>query len=147
MYKTITDYNEHNNTPLLNKKIWEEIRTIIKEESISDANDITADTFIHASNTQRENANTIFTSEKIDKSDDLEDTLKNLTINNAEYYVSNSATTIDAKGDSASNSKTVTHTSDEKGKVTDTSNGNLQQTLFSNQTLSVFFYDEPEDWK
>ena len=39
-----------------------------------------------------ENTNKIFTSEKIDKSDELADTLKDLKINDAEYYVPNSAT-------------------------------------------------------
>ena len=84
-----------------------------------------------------ENANAVFTSEKLDKSDDLEYTLKDLTINDTEYYVSNSDTVNDTKGDPASNPKTVTHTSDGKGKVTDTSNGNLQQKLLNNRTLLV----------
>ena len=44
------------------------------EESISDANNVTSDTFSHTPNTQRENANAIFTSEKLNKLDDLEDT-------------------------------------------------------------------------
>ena len=77
----------------------------------------------------------IFTSEKLDKLDELADTLKDLTINGAEYYVSNSATVNDAKFSSASNSTTVTHTSDKKGKVIDTSNVNLQQKLLSNRTV------------
>ena len=64
-------------------------------------------------------------------------TLKDLTINYAKYYVSNSATATDAKGNPTRNPKTFTHTSDRKGKVTDTSNGNLQQNLLSNQTLFV----------
>ena len=53
------------------------------DESISDTNNVTSDTFRHTSNTQRENANAIFTSEKLDKSDELADTLKYLTINDA----------------------------------------------------------------
>ena len=57
-------------------------------ESILDANNVTADTFSHTSNSQKDNANAIFTSEKLDKSDELEDALKDLTINNAEYYES-----------------------------------------------------------
>ena len=58
----------------------------MEEESISDANNVTADTFFHTYNAQIENANAIFTSEKLDKLDDLEDALKDLTINDAKYY-------------------------------------------------------------
>ena len=57
------------------------------EELISDDNNITAYAFGHTSNTQRENTNAIFTSEKQDKSDILEDRLKYLTINNNKFYV------------------------------------------------------------
>ena len=57
------------------------MQTVMGEESISDANIVMADTFSHKSNTQRENTNSIFTSEKLDKSDNLEDTLKDLTTN------------------------------------------------------------------
>ena len=71
----------------------------MEEESIVDANNITADTFSHASNTQRENANTVFTSEKLDKSYELVDAIKNLTINDAKYYESKTATVIDAQVD------------------------------------------------
>ena len=92
------------------------------KKSISDANNVTADTFSHKLNTQRYNANAIFTSEKLDKLDDLAETLKYLTIHDAEYYVASSATKNDAKGDPVSDPKTVTHTSDGKGKVMDTIN-------------------------
>ena len=91
-------------------------------EKESDANNITADTFSHMSNTQIDNANAIFTSEKLDKPDELADMLKDLTINDAEYYVSNSVTANDAKWDPASDPKTVTHTRDGKERVTNTSN-------------------------
>ena len=65
--------------------------------------------------------------------------LTDLTINDAEYYVSESANMKDAKGDPASDPNTVTHTSNgNKRKVTDTSNGILQQTLLSNRTLPNF---------
>ena len=94
---------------------------------MSDDNNVTADTFSHISNTQRENANAIFTSTKIDKSDVMSDTLKDLTINEAGCYVSYSETENDTKCDPASNPKTVTQTIDGNGKVTDTGNGNLQQ--------------------
>ena len=86
-----------------------------------DAHNVTADNFSQMSNTLRENANAILTSEKLDKSDELAETLKDLTINNAEYYVSNSANVNNAKGNPVRYLKTVTHTSDgKKRKVTDT---------------------------
>ena len=69
--------------------------------------------------------------------DELIDTLKDLKINNAGYYSSNSATVNDAKGNPTSNPKTVTHTSDRKGNFTDTSNGILQQKIPSNRALHV----------
>ena len=50
-------------------------------KSITDANNVTADTFSHASSTQREDANKIFTSENLDKLDKIVDSVKNLTIN------------------------------------------------------------------
>ena len=98
-------------------------------------NSVTAETFSHTSNTQRDNANTIFINEKLDKLDELADILKDLIINNAKYYVSNSSTASEAQGDSASDPKTVTHTSDGKGKDTYTSNRKFQQKLLSNWTL------------
>ena len=58
----------------------------MEEESILDANNITADIFSHTSNKQIENANTIFTSEKLDKLDKLANALKDLKINDAGYY-------------------------------------------------------------
>ena len=66
MCNIINYYNDHNNTPLSNKKIREEIRKVMEEESITDATNITAYTFSHASNAQRENTNAIFTSKKMD---------------------------------------------------------------------------------
>ena len=50
----------------------------MEEEPISDNINVNADTFSHTSNTQIENANAIFTSEKIEKSDDLADASKDL---------------------------------------------------------------------
>ena len=79
----------------------------------------------------------IYTIEKLDKSDKLSEKLKDLTINNSEYYVSNSATTNHAKCDPASDPKIVNHTSDGIGKVTETSNGILQRKIFSYRTLPV----------
>ena len=94
MLRTITDYNGCNYAPLLNEKIQEETLKIIEE--VLDSHNITADNFSHASNTQRDNANTILTSEKLDKLYNLEETLKYLTINYDEYYISNSANINDA---------------------------------------------------
>ena len=51
-----------------------------------DANNVTTDTSSHTSNTQIENTNTIFTSDKLDKSDDLVDAVKKLKINNDTHY-------------------------------------------------------------
>ena len=64
----------------------------MEKESISDANNVTVDTFSHASITQRKNENAIFISEKLDKLDKLADALKYLTINDAKYYEENTAT-------------------------------------------------------
>ena len=67
----------------------------MEEESIQDANNVTADEFSHASNTKIENANTMFTSQKLYKQDELTDTLRDLTINDAEYDESDTATASD----------------------------------------------------
>ena len=93
------------------------------------------DTFSHTYNTQRENANAIFTGEKLDKSDELVDSVKNLTINNAKYYESNTATASDAQGDLTLDPETVTHTSNGNEPVTRTSNRNFEQKLLSNRTI------------
>ena len=75
------------------------MRKFTEKESIADANNVTVDTFSHMSNTQKENVNMIFTSEKLDKSYELVDAVNNFTINNAKYYESNTATTSDTQGD------------------------------------------------
>ena len=111
MSNTLTDYNKRKNTPLSHVNIREAIRKVVEEEYIIDANNVTVDTFIHASNAQRENSNAIFTSEKLDKLDELVDAVNNLTINDAKYYESNTATASDEQGDLTSNPETVTHTS------------------------------------
>ena len=77
------------------------------------------------------------TIEKLDKSDELVETLKSLTIKNAGYYVSESTNANDAKCNPASNPKTVTHTSYRKKNVTDTSNRILQQKLLISRTLPI----------
>ena len=103
-----------------------------------DEHNVTADTFSQTYNTQRENVNERLTSEKLDKSDALAETLKYLTINDTAYYESDSANENDEKVDSTRNPKIVTHTSDEnKRKFTDTSNRYLQQKLWSNWTLKI----------
>ena len=58
---------------------------------------------------QKEYANALFTSEKIDKSDELVDAVKNFTINDAKYYESNIVTASGSQGDLTRNSETVTH--------------------------------------
>ena len=50
----------------------------MEEESIVDANNVTADTLSHTSNAQRENSKAAFTSENLDKSNKLVDAVKNL---------------------------------------------------------------------
>ena len=86
MFKTLTDYNDCNNMRLSNEKIQEAMRKVIEQESISDSNNINADTFSHVSNKKGKNANSIFTNEKLDKSGELVDTVNNFTINDAKYY-------------------------------------------------------------
>ena len=56
----------------------------------------------------------IFTSEKLDKLDNLVETVKNLKINNDEYYESKSSTASDAQSDFTLNTETITHTSNRK---------------------------------
>ena len=61
-----------------------------------------------------------------------------MNINDAGYYESDSENANYSKGNPARNPKIDTHTSDgKKGKVTDTRNRDLQQTLLSNQTLPI----------
>ena len=84
------------------------------EESILDANNVTADTFSHASNARRDRANVVFTSENLDKSDDMADAVNDLIINNAGYCSSNTANARDSQGDLTRNLETVTHTSNSK---------------------------------
>ena len=96
IHKTLTGYNDRNNTPSYNANILEAISKVVEQESIAVSNSVTADTFSHASNTQRENTNAVFTSEKLDKQDELVDAVKNLTIKYAQYYESNTANASDA---------------------------------------------------
>ena len=79
----------------------------------------------------------IFTSEKIDKSDELVDAVKNFTIKDAKYYESNTATASDAHGDLTRNPETVTNTNNGNETVTRTSSRDFEQKIFSNQTIPV----------
>ena len=142
MFRYITDFNNRDDAPLSNENIREGIHKVIAEEESnvhnigSDAHNVTADTFSQTSNTQRENENAILTIEKRDKPNKLAETLKDVQINDAKYYVPDSANENEAKGDPASNPKTFNHTSDgKKRKVTDTSNRILQHKILSNRTL------------
>ena len=56
-------------------------------------------------NTQGENKNAILTSKRLDKLDALAETLDNLTINDAGYYVSDSSNVNDGKSDPEDQSK------------------------------------------
>ena len=79
------------------------------------------------SNTRRENSNVIFTSEKLDKSDELVDTVNKLTINNSPYYESNIATESGAQCDLTCNLETIPDTNNGNEPVTHTSDGNFEQ--------------------
>ena len=92
-----------------------------------DANNVTADTFIHASSAHRENTNVIFTSEKLDKSDKIIDAVNNLTINYYKYYESNTATASYSQVNLTRNPETVNHTI----------NINFEQKLLSYPTIPV----------
>ena len=73
------------------------------------------------------NANGIFKSEKVDKSDELVDAVNNFTIKDTKYYESNTATGSDTQGDLTLNPEIVTHTS----------NNNVEQKVLSNRTILV----------
>ena len=94
-----------------------------------EAHNVTAGNFSQTPttpNTQGDNENKILTSEKQNNSDVLAETLKWLTINDTEYYESDSANEDEAKRDPASNPKVATHTSNgKKRKATDTSKRDL----------------------
>ena len=68
----------------------------------------------------------VFTSEKLDKLDELLDAVNNLKIDDAEYYWSITATASDTQGDLTRILDIVTHTR----------NGNFEKKL-SNQTIPV----------
>ena len=138
IFKTLTYYNDRNNTSSYSSNVWEAIHKFIEDESTADANKVTTDTFSHFSNTKRDNTNTIFTSEKLDKSDELVDAVKNLTIKDAKYNESNTETASYSQGDITHNPETVTYTSNGNETVTHSSNGNFEQKSLSNRTIPVF---------
>ena len=91
------------------------LRFIVEEKA--EAHNVTADNFCQTPvtpNTKGENANMIFTSERLNSSDALAETLKILTINDARYCESDKN---GSKGDPARNPKVATHTSDRKKKI------------------------------
>ena len=79
----------------------------------------------------------IFTSEKLNKSDELVGAVKNLIINDSGYYESNTATASDAQGDISRNPETVTNTGNGNKTVTHTSNVNVEQKSLSNWAILV----------
>ena len=73
MLETLVDYNNRNNAPLSNDKLWQAISTVMEkmeEEErnfILDSNNLNMDTFCQfpvTTNTQGDNANAVFTSER-----------------------------------------------------------------------------------
>ena len=67
--RTLTDYNNPNNTPLSNLNIQEAILQATREEEegvITHANNFTADVFSLVLSPQREYSNAIFVSEKLE---------------------------------------------------------------------------------
>ena len=135
MNDTLVYYNDRNSVPLSKEKILQAINKVIAEKEL-DAQNVTADNFSQTPvtpNTQRENENAILTSERLNNSDALAETLKCLTINNAGYYESDEK---DKKAILQAIQRS--HIIDKKKrKFTDTSNGNSQQKLLSNQNLLI----------
>ena len=104
---TITTFNENNDTHLSNANILEAILKFMmedEEESITYSNSFTADALSRASSSQRENADAIFTSNKLDKSEKLVNAINNFTINDAVYEL-NKAAANDAQVDLAKRSR------------------------------------------
>ena len=63
--------------------------------------------------------------------------VKNLKINHAKYYESNTVTVSDSQGDLTRNPEAVTHTSNGNETVAHTSNGIFEQKILSNRTIPV----------
>ena len=108
----ITNFNDNNNTSLSNAKIQEAVMRVTREDEegeITDANNVTNDTWSLVSSSQRENLNAMFTSEKLEKSDELVDAVKNMKMNDVGYEL-NTTTKSDAQVNITRNLDTVTHT-------------------------------------
>ena len=71
--------------------------------------------------------------------DELVDAVKNLKINDAVYYESNTSTASDAQCDITRNPEIVTYNNKGNETVTYTSDGNFEQKLLSNRTIPVVF--------
>ena len=89
MLETLVEYNDRHNAPLSNDNLQQAIITVMEETEeeesniILDANNVTMYTFCQSpvtTNTQEENANTIFTSGRRNTLDMLAETLKGLTL-------------------------------------------------------------------
>ena len=80
--------------------------------------------FSHASGSQRETSDVIFTSKKLDKSEELVNAINHLKINYARYELKK-ASFVYARSGLTSDTNTVTHTRNRPDTVTHTSNGIL----------------------
>ena len=74
----------------------------------------------------------------LDKLDELVDAVKFLTINDAKYYESSTATASDTQVDLTRNPETVNHTIHGNETFNHTSNRNFEQKIFSNRTIPIF---------
>ena len=83
MLETLVDYNNHHNATLYNEKLRQATSTVISETELEErniilyANNVNMDTFCQSPvtiNTQGQNENTIFTSERRNTSDILAET-------------------------------------------------------------------------
>ena len=108
----MTNLNDNNNKPLSNLKIQEVVLRVMREYeevAITDTKNSTADTCSLASSSHRENPNAIFTSEKLEKSDEIFDAVRNVKKNNVGCEL-NTAIASAAQGYIMSDPDTVTHT-------------------------------------
>ena len=91
-----------------------------------DTNNVTDNWFSHASSPQKENADKIFTSEKVDTSSKLVDKINNFIMKDAGYEL-NKTTKSDIQGDVMRDPDAFTHTNNGPDTITHTSNGSLDQ--------------------
>ena len=112
---TTINYNDLNNTPLSNMNIQEAILQVMKEEeeeAITDATNATADTFSLVFIPLRGNLNAVFTSEKLENTNELVNAVANMKINDVGYEL-NAATASDAHVEFLINPDRNTHTNNE----------------------------------